>query len=72
MSVRVRFAPSPTGSLHLGNALTHVQLADDAAPPTAATVYTSLWQDNLSGIRVERFINWKLLPGAVQFTATLT
>ena len=24
MSVRVRFAPSPTGSLHLGNALTAV------------------------------------------------
>ena len=24
MTVRVRFAPSPTGSLHLGNALTAV------------------------------------------------
>ncbi|MGH3127951.1 MAG: glutamate--tRNA ligase family protein, partial [Gaiellaceae bacterium] len=24
MSVRVRFAPSPTGSLHVGNALTAV------------------------------------------------
>lgn len=34
-----------------------------AAPPdnpaTASTVYTSLWQNNLVGIRAERFITWK-------------
>jgi HK97 family phage major capsid protein/HK97 family phage prohead protease len=28
-------------------------------PPTATTVYVSLWQMNLVGIRAERFINWK-------------
>ena len=46
---------------------------DDA--PTAAsatTVYVSLWQDNLVGIRGERFINWSAMPGTVQFTATLS
>lgn len=27
-------------------------------PATASTVYRSLWQDNLVGIKAERFINW--------------
>jgi len=25
----------------------------------ATTVWASLWQDNLVGLRAERFINWK-------------
>ena len=29
------------------------------APPTATTVLVSLWQNNLVGLRAERFINWK-------------
>lgn len=29
-----------------------------ADPPDATTVYTSLWQMNLVGLRVERFITW--------------
>jgi hypothetical protein len=29
------------------------------SPTDATTVYTSLWQDNLVGLRAERFINWK-------------
>jgi HK97 family phage major capsid protein/HK97 family phage prohead protease len=29
------------------------------SPPTAATVMTSLWQQNLVGIRVERLVTWK-------------
>lgn len=49
-----------------------VELNDAPAPPTAGTVYTSLWQANLAGIRVERFINWTAPVGAVQFTATLS
>jgi HK97 family phage major capsid protein/HK97 family phage prohead protease len=28
------------------------------SPPTATTVFRSLWQDNMVGIRAERFINW--------------
>jgi len=37
-------------------------------PPVAATVFTSLWQMNLVGIRAERFINWrKRRSGAVQY-----
>ena len=49
-----------------------VEMNDAAAPATAATLYTSLWQDNLTGVRVERFINWKAAAGSVQFTATLS
>lgn len=37
-------------------------------PPVAATVMVSLWQQNLVGIRAERFINWsKRRSGAVQY-----
>jgi HK97 family phage major capsid protein len=49
-----------------------VQMDDAPAPASAATIYANLWQDNLAGIRVERYINWKVLAGSVQFTATLT
>jgi HK97 family phage major capsid protein len=45
-----------------------------AAAPDATTVYTSLWQMNLVGLRAERFINWKKArTGVVQYTvATYT
>lgn len=37
-------------------------------PPTASTVFVSLWQMNMVGIRAERYINWaKRRPGAVQY-----
>jgi HK97 family phage major capsid protein/HK97 family phage prohead protease len=40
-------------------------------PATASTVYTSLWQNNLIGVRCERFINWvKRRPGAVQYISS--
>ena len=39
------------------------------SPLTAATVLTSTWQANLSVLRVERWVNWTVRPGAV---ATLT
>jgi hypothetical protein len=29
------------------------------SPISAASVYVSLWQANLIGLRAERFINWK-------------
>jgi hypothetical protein len=29
------------------------------SPPTASSVLISLWQQNLIGLRAERFINWK-------------
>jgi len=43
-------------------------------PALATTVMTSLWQNNLVGLRAERFINWKKArPGVVQYTvATYT
>jgi HK97 family phage major capsid protein len=36
-----------------------VQMEDAPAPPDATTVLVSLWQNNLVGLRAERFINWK-------------
>jgi hypothetical protein len=38
-------------------------------PPTAAAVITSLWQNNLVGFRVERFLNFKALTGACLYLA---
>lgn len=43
---------------------------DDApdSPATASTVLVSLWQNNLVGIRCERFVTWlKARSGAVQY-----
>jgi HK97 family phage major capsid protein/HK97 family phage prohead protease len=38
-------------------------------PPLATTLLTSLWQNNLVGLRAERFINWKKArAGVVQYT----
>jgi len=38
-------------------------------PPLATTLLTSLWQNNLVGLRAERFINWKKArTGVVQYT----
>jgi HK97 family phage major capsid protein len=38
-------------------------------PADATTVYTSFWQNNLIGLRAERFINWKRAKaGSVQRT----
>lgn len=36
-----------------------VQMDDAPAPADATTVLVSLWQNNLIGLRAERFINWK-------------
>jgi HK97 family phage major capsid protein len=44
---------------------------DDAPdnPATATTILTSLWQNNLVGLRAERYINWKRArAGGVQYT----
>lgn len=49
-----------------------VQMDDAPAPADATTVYLNLWQANMTGIRVERVLNWAKATGAVQFTATLT
>ena len=38
------------------------------SPATATTVMMSLWQNNMVGLRAERWINWeKRRPGAVQY-----
>ena len=43
-----------------------------ASPADATTVYVSLWQQNLIGLRAERFVHWKRAnPNAVKYlTAT--
>jgi hypothetical protein len=39
------------------------------SPADATVVFTSLWQNNLVGLRAERFINWKKVrAGCVQYT----
>ena len=38
-------------------------------PPDATVIHTSLWQNNLVGLRADRIINWKRArAGSVQFT----
>jgi hypothetical protein len=37
------------------------------SPATASTVVVSLWQLNLRGLRVERFVNWQAVTGAVKY-----
>ena len=39
------------------------------APVTASTVLVSLFQQNLRGFRVERFVNWQAVTGAVKYLA---
>lgn len=39
------------------------------SPPDATVVIRSLWQDNLIGYRLERFLNFWAQPGAVQYLA---
>src|SRR5499427_5704257 len=40
------------------------------SPPVATTILTSLWQNNLVGLRAERYINWKRARNAgVQWTS---
>jgi hypothetical protein len=43
------------------------------SPADATTVYVSLWQNNLVGLRAERFINWKRgLDAAVKYVSGAT
>jgi len=44
-----------------------VQMNDAPGTPDATTVFTSLWQQNLVGFKVERMANWAIAPGAVQY-----
>jgi HK97 family phage major capsid protein/HK97 family phage prohead protease len=38
-----------------------------ASPPDATTVLVSLWQNNLVGLRAERFVNWKRVGPSVMY-----
>jgi len=38
-------------------------------PATSSTIQVSLWQMNLRGLRVERFVNWASVTGAVKYLA---
>lgn len=44
---------------------------DDAPTASAASTIVSLWQTNMTGFKVERFVNWKALTGAVQYVASV-
>jgi HK97 family phage major capsid protein len=48
-----------------------IQMDDaPASPPVAATVATSLWQNDLAGIKAERFVHWVVAAAnAVQYLA---
>ncbi|HEY6361632.1 MAG TPA: phage major capsid protein, partial [Vicinamibacterales bacterium] len=37
------------------------------SPPDATTVLVSLWQNNLVGLRAERFVNWKRVGTSVMY-----
>lgn len=37
------------------------------SPADATTVYVSLWQNNLVGLRAERFVNWKRVGASVKY-----
>jgi hypothetical protein len=45
---------------------------DDAPVGTAAAVIVSLWQTNQTGFRVERFLNYQAVTGAVAYVANVT
>jgi len=48
-----------------------VQL-DDAPTTGAAAVITSLWQTNMTGFKVERFLNYQAVAGAVAYVGNVT
>lgn len=46
-----------------------LEMADPATTPTtAAVVFTSLWQQNLVGFRLTRFVSWGAAPNAVKYS----
>jgi hypothetical protein len=47
-----------TGNVEI-DVSTEASVMLDTAPVAGTTALTSLWQQNLIGIRAERFINWK-------------
>lgn len=49
-----------------------LEMADPAtSPPTNLTVLTSLFQQNLAGFRVRRFLSWATAPNAVKYLTTV-
>jgi hypothetical protein len=53
----------------------HAALQLDTAPtnpPAAATIYEPMWQRNLVGIRVLRWLNWQALTGSVRVVTGVT
>ena len=47
-----------------------IEMVDNPAAPTASTVVLDLWSHNLAGYRVERFVNWQAVAGAVLYVVT--
>lgn len=40
-----------------------------SSPPTAGTVWVSIWQQNLVGFKIDRLVNWRMArPNAVLYT----
>lgn len=50
----------------------HASVVMDDAPSAGAQTLVSLWQNNLRGILIERFISWRALPGASALIANVT
>ena len=47
-----------------------IEMVDNPAAPTGATVMTSLWQTNLVGFLCEQQVNWSPLAGAARYLAS--
>jgi hypothetical protein len=46
-----------------------LEMQDSATnPPTATTIFTSLYQHNLIGFRMVRFVSWGAAPSAVKYS----
>jgi hypothetical protein len=41
-----------------------------ASPITAAAVYVGLWQSNLIGLKVQRWVNWRLANASAALWTT--
>ena len=46
-----------------------IEFVDAPTAATAATIMTSLFQTNMIGFRVERFVGWQAVASAVKYLA---
>jgi hypothetical protein len=46
-----------------------IEMSDSPSGPTASTIFTSFWQENLVGLKAEIVRDWSAAPGSVQYLA---